>query len=126
MELPMGATVLVVEDEALISEVVRDALTDNGFAVHLADSGDAALRYLEGGHAIDVLFTDINLPGSIDGTELANRARELQPELPVIYTSGHVFPRQLEPMAPRSVFVNKPYDLRNICTLIRRLAPTKH
>jgi len=120
------ATVLFVEDEALISELVCDALTEGGFDVHLEDTGDGALRYLENGHEIDVLFTDINLPGNIDGAELANRARELRPELAVIYASGRVNLAEIGGLVPRSVFVNKPYDLGNLCKLIRRLAPTKH
>jgi CheY-like chemotaxis protein len=119
----MPATVLLVEDEPLISDLVCDVLTESGFDVHLEDTADGALKYLEGGHEIDVLFTDINLPGEIDGAELAARARALRPELPVIYTSGRASPGEL---VPRSVFVNKPYDLRHLCKLIRRLAPTTH
>jgi DNA-binding NtrC family response regulator len=117
------ATVLFVEDEALISDLVCDVLTEGGFDVHLEDTADAALRYLEDGNEIDVLFTDINVPGDIDGAELASRAREMRPELPVIYTSGRASPHEL---VPRSVFVNKPYDLDDLCKLIRRLAPTQH
>ena len=117
------ATVLFVEDEALISDLVCDVLTEGGFDVHLEDTADAALRYLEDGNEIDVLFTDINVPGDIDGAELASRAREMRPELPVIYTSGRASPGEL---VPRSVFVNKPYDLDDLCKLIRRLAPTRH
>jgi DNA-binding NtrC family response regulator len=120
------ATVLFVEDEALISDLVCDVLTERGFDVHLEDTADGALRYLENGYEIDVLFTDINLPGDIDGAELANRARELRPELAVIYASGRLTPSEIGALVPRSVFVNKPYDLGDLCKLIRRLAPTKH
>jgi len=119
----MPATVLYVEDEALISDLVCEVLSENGFDVHLEQTADGALRYLEKGHEIDVLFTDINLPGDIDGAELATRARELHPELAVIYTSGRENPGEL---VPHSVFVNKPYDLNDICRLVRRVAPTKH
>src|SRR5690348_4871402 len=103
------ATVLFAEDEALISDLVCDVLTEGGFHVHLEDTADGALRYLENGYEIDVLFTDINLPGDIDGAELANRARELRPELAVIYASGRVNPSEIGALVPRSVFVNKPY-----------------
>lgn len=119
------ATVLFVEDEALISDLVCDALTEGDFHVHLEDTADGALRYLENGHDIDVLFTDINLPGAIDGAQLANRARELRPDLPVIYASGRVNPSEIGRLVARSVFVNKPYDLGTLCKLIRRLAPTR-
>ena len=117
------AMVLFVEDEALISDLVCDVLTEGGFDVHLEDTADAALRYLQDGNDIDVLFTDINVPGDIDGAELASRARQMRPELPVIYTSGRA---TLTELVPRSVFVTKPYDLDDLCKLIRRLAPTQH
>ena len=64
-------TVLLVEDESLISELVADWLHNRGFAVHEAASGDEALAYFNSGGAVDVLFTDVNLPGAIDGAELA-------------------------------------------------------
>jgi CheY-like chemotaxis protein len=122
----MTATVLVVEDELLISGTVCDALKAGGFNVYHSETADAALRYLEKGHQIDVLFTDINLPGEIDGAELANRARELRPELPIVYASGRLSPSDFGGLVPRSVFLNKPYDLSEVCTLLRRLAPTEH
>jgi CheY-like chemotaxis protein len=125
MVTDMAATVLLVEDEVLISDVVSDALKEGGFIVHHAETADDAWRYLENGHEIDVLFTDINLPGEIDGAELANRARELRPELPIVYASGRHTSSDLG-LVPRSVFVSKPYDLSDICTLLQRLAPTEH
>jgi two-component system cell cycle sensor histidine kinase/response regulator CckA len=122
----MTTTVLLVEDEVLISDLVCDALTEDGFEVCVADSADTALRYLEGDQAVDVLFTDINLPGNLDGAELANRARELRPDLPIVYASGRFNASEIGPLVPRSVFVNKPYDIADICRLIRRLTPTAH
>jgi CheY-like chemotaxis protein len=122
----MAATVLVVEDEALISETVCDALKAGGFNVHHTETADAALRYLQSNSNIDVLFTDINLPGEMDGAELASRAREMRPELPIVYASGRMSLSDLGGMVPRSVFLNKPYDLLEVCTLLRRLAPTEH
>lgn len=119
-------TVLVVEDEVLISDLVCDALKEGGFDVHHTETADDALRYLENGHEIDVLFTDINLPGEIDGAELANRVREMRPELPIVYASGQHTSSDLDRLVPRSVFVSKPYDLSDICTLLHRLAPTEH
>jgi two-component system cell cycle sensor histidine kinase/response regulator CckA len=122
----MATTVLLVEDEVLISEPVCDALVEGGFEVYVAENADTALRYLEDGEAIDLLFTDINLPGNLDGAELASRARELRPDLPVVYASGRFDASEIGSLVPRSVFVNKPYDLDDICRLIRRLTPTAH
>jgi CheY-like chemotaxis protein len=122
----MAATVLVVEDEVLISDTVCDTLKAGGFNVCHAETADAAWRYLQSGHEIDVLFTDINLPGEIDGAELAARARELRPELPIVYASGRHTSSDFGGLVPRSVFLNKPYNLSEVCTLLRRLAPTEH
>jgi CheY-like chemotaxis protein len=122
----MRTTVLLVEDEILISDTVCDALKDVGFNVHHTETADAALQLIENGHPIDVLFTDINLPGEIDGAELANRVREIRPELPIVYASGRMTSSDLGGLVPRSVFLNKPYDLSEVCRLLRRLAPTEH
>jgi CheY-like chemotaxis protein len=114
-------SVLLVEDEVMISELVADALQEHGFEVHEAATGNDALRYLNSGGAVDVLFTDVNLPGGIDGTELAIRVREMRPEMPIVYASGRYNAGGLGRMVPRSVFVAKPYKLFDIATLLTRL-----
>jgi CheY-like chemotaxis protein len=114
-------TVLLVEDEPLISQLVADWLSDHGFAVREATSGAEALAYLDGGGEVDVLFTDINLLGGIDGTELAKRVRARRPDLPVVYTSGRSGYPDLGTSVPRSVFVPKPYSPAEVCRLIGRL-----
>jgi CheY-like chemotaxis protein len=114
-------SVLLVEDEALISELVADALHELGFAVHEVTTGKEALRYLDSGGAVDVLFTDVNLPGGIDGTELAIRVREMRPDLPIVYASGRYSAGGLGRMVSRSLFVPKPYDPSDIATLLARL-----
>jgi CheY-like chemotaxis protein len=119
--------ILLVEDEALISDLVTEALRDQGFSVHPVETADEALAYLEGDGSADVLFTDINLPGAIDGAELAVRARKLRPDLPIIYASGRFTASDLNPLVPRSIFLSKPYDPADVCTLISRLAaPISH
>ena len=114
-------TVLLVEDEVLISKLVSDWLAERGFAVHEVATGDEALDYLDAGGEVDVLFTDVNLPGSIDGAELALRVREMRPELPIVYASGRYNAMQIAPLVPRSVFVEKPYNPADVCTLLARL-----
>ncbi len=122
MPQPAGsATVLMVEDEVLISHLVADWLDEHGFAVHEVTDADAALRYIDSGGAVDVLFTDINLPGRMNGTELAVKVRERCPELPVVYTSGRYSHMGPDRLVPRSVFVAKPYDPDAICALFERL-----
>lgn len=114
-------SVLLVEDEAMISELVADVLQEHGFTVHEARTGDEALRYIDKGGAVDVLFTDVNLPGGIDGTELAIRVREMRPDLPIVYASGRYNAGGLGRMVSRSVFVPKPYKPSEIATLLARL-----
>jgi DNA-binding response OmpR family regulator len=118
------ATVLLVEDEVLIGHLVADWLGEHGFAVHEVADADAALRYIDDGGAADVMFTDINLPGSMNGTELAVKVRERRPELPIIFTSGRYSHLGCDRLVPRSVFVTKPYDPDDICALLRRLSAT--
>ena len=71
-----GVTILVVEDEPLVLDMISQELTDQGFAVLEADTGEAALSIMENGQTVDVLFTDIRLPGELDGWRLAATARE--------------------------------------------------
>jgi CheY-like chemotaxis protein len=112
------ASVLLVEDERAICDLAVEALEEQGFEVQaVANAGDA-LRCLITRPAIDVLFTDVNLPGGMDGAALARRARELRPDLPVVFTSGRrATIEQMDPVEG-SLFLPKPYDLFRIGTLL--------
>ena len=114
-------TVLIVEDETLISHLVADWLNDRGFAVHEAASGDEALDYIDQGGPVDVMFTDVNLPGSLNGAQLAERVRAKRPELPIVYASGRYSSDDIAPLVSRSVFVPKPYNPDQVCSLLKRL-----
>ena len=99
---------LLVEDEFLISEMVAEDLSEQGFVVCAVANGADALSLLASA-AVDILFTDVNLPGGMDGMTLARCAREMKPDLPVVYASGHVNAFDLERCAPGSIFIAKPY-----------------
>jgi CheY-like chemotaxis protein len=101
--------VLLVEDEFLISEMVAESLSGQGFSVRAVSNGIDALQHLAVA-PVDILFTDISLPGGIDGTTLARKARELLPDLPVVYASGGLRMFDLPSRVPHSIFVAKPYD----------------
>lgn len=116
-----AVSVLLVEDEVLISRLVAEELSEHGFAVHEVGSGDEALRYIDAGGEVDILVTDINLPGDIDGTELAKRVRAMRPDLPIVYCSGRYTASSIGPLVARSVFLPKPYDPADVCTLLSRL-----
>ena len=113
--------VLMVEDEPLICEMISEVLCENGFAVHAVADGETALRYLESEPQVDVLFTDINLNGRMDGSVLAKHARARRPEMPIVYCSGRYSASALSPLMSRSVFLKKPYNPADLCTLLTRL-----
>ena len=115
IEIRRRTRVLLVEDEPLISEIAVEALEEQGFVV---------LRRLASGRPIDILFTDINLAGGVDGATLARRARQLLPDLPVIYTSGRCSMDRLE-RVEGAMFVPKPYDAFSIGRLLNQLIAAK-
>jgi DNA-binding response OmpR family regulator len=117
-----GYRVLVVEDEFLICAMIADALTEQGFEVHSVANSKEALRHLARGAPCDVIFTDINLPGGVDGTDLAELARELRPGLPVVYTSGATNRIDKIKAVPNASFVAKPYDPDSVCKILRAFA----
>jgi len=100
--------VLVVEDEPLISDWVTEVLVEQGFIVSAVTNAADALQHLSSA-PVDVLFTDVNLPGGMDGMVLADRARQLLPHLPVVYASGHANLLHSPVRVPGSFFVAKPY-----------------
>src|SRR5919112_2550633 len=117
---PGGAMkVLVVEDDELVREVAVEGLMEAGFEVVEAASAEEALARCEE-HVADVLFTDIRLPGSLDGWDVAEQCRETNPGLPVIYATGfsHVRPRPV----PGSVWFQKPYRTEQVVNAIRDLS----
>lgn len=114
-------SVLLVEDEVMISNLVADCLSESGFHVREVATADEALRFIKSGADVDVMFTDINLPGGMNGAELAERVRELRPEMPIVYVSGRYKISEISPLVPRSLFVAKPYDPNDICALLTRL-----
>jgi CheY-like chemotaxis protein len=118
--------VLLVEDEFLICDMLVEALAGHGFEVKAVTNAKDALRHLTCGSPCDILLTDINLPGGMDGTTLARLARELRPKLPVVYASGSY--RRLGDLDAVSgaVFVPKPYNPDTICEMLDRMTGTTH
>jgi CheY-like chemotaxis protein len=118
-------SILLVEDEPLICDIATEALVEQGFDVQAVATASEALICLNSGRRIDVLFTDVNLPGDMDGATLAQRARELRPDLPVMYTSGkRASIEQLNPV-DGSMFVPKPYNPFSIGPLLEYLVSVR-
>lgn len=116
--------VLLVEDEFLLCDMLSEVLADHGFEVHAVANARDAIQHLTCGSPCDILLTDINLPGNIDGAALARLARELRPRLPVVYASGSY--KKLEELdaVPGSIFVPKPYNPDKLCEMLSEM--TKH
>ena len=110
--------ILVVEDEFLIRTMVSDALRDAGLAVVEAADADEAMRVLQSGVAIDLVFSDVRMPGSLDGLALLENCDELFPNLPVILTSGHLLPAEALVRGAQQ-FLPKPYLLDDAVAAVR-------
>jgi CheY-like chemotaxis protein len=100
-------TILVVEDEILLSDIITEELEEAGYHVLSALTGEEALAFLSADEPIDLLFTDIRLPGGLDGWRLAEAARQLRPGLPVIYVTGYSVDQPRKVSGSR--FMTKPY-----------------
>ena len=84
-----GRPVLVIDDEPTVRMLIVDALTDLGYAVYEASDGAAGLKILETDRPIDLLITDVGLPGGLNGRQVADAARTLRPDLRVMFITGY-------------------------------------
>jgi CheY-like chemotaxis protein len=109
--------VLIVEDEALLLDIIATEMEDEGFTVIRATDADAALTVLRGPDVIDVLFTDIRLPGSMNGWRLGETARQLRRDLPIMYATGYT--DQALAGVDRRRFFQKPYRIADVIQTIR-------
>jgi CheY-like chemotaxis protein len=111
--------ILFVEDQPMVRYTVAEELSDAGYTVIQAETGEDALALLASGAAIDALLTDLRLPGAIDGWDVAEAARELRPTLPVVYASAYsyVTPRQVS----NSIMLDKPCPPEAIVDALERL-----
>ena len=118
MTLPL---VLVVEDEFLVRMNAVSLLEEAGFGVLEAGSADDAIALLESRQDIRIVFTDINMPGSIDGLRLGHAIRNRWPPIELVLTSGQMLLRK-EDMPERGLFLSKPYDPSELVEMVRSLA----
>ncbi len=110
--------VLVVEDEPLVRAVAVEALEMEGFEVIEAPSGDYAVALLQSRDDIDVVFTDIAMPGTLNGFDLARLVRTAYPHISILVCSG-ALPPGFSGEAPEARFVRKPYRVSEIAPIIR-------
>jgi CheY-like chemotaxis protein len=112
-------SVLLVEDELLVRELASEDLGDAGFAVTAAGNGDEALGYLREGRRFDLLFTDIRMPGATDGWQLVREARQMLPEIRVIYATG--LGEAARGLSDDERYVRKPYSLNELREALTQL-----
>lgn len=116
-----GATILLVEDDALVRTYAHHQLSALGYTVLVAENGPAALAHLRGDRTIDLLFTDVVMPGGMSGRELAEQAALLRPQLRVLYTSGYTEDAILQQghLGAGIQLLSKPYRRAELATKIR-------
>jgi len=120
---PMTSPILIVEDETILLIDLQAGLEDGGYTVLAAQDGEEALSVIaaEGGQ-IRVLVTDIDLGRSgVNGWDIAERAREGQPDLPVIYMTGASADEWASRGVPRSILLPKPFAMAQITSAVSRL-----
>jgi CheY-like chemotaxis protein len=88
MEARMKPAILLVDDDVFLLALTAELLSELGYGVRTARNGSEALTILQDGHAVDLLVTDVQMPG-LHGFELARRAKALKPRLAVLYCTGH-------------------------------------
>jgi CheY-like chemotaxis protein len=109
-------TVLIVEDEAIVRDLVAEELEDAGFTVVIAVNADHAISILENRLDIHLVFTDIDMPGSMDGLKLAAAVRDRWPPIHIIITTGKARPLEIPANA---LFIPKPYFGKNVVTAMK-------
>ncbi len=114
--------ILVVEDDQSIQGVIEEALSDGGFEVAIAATGEEAVTLLQDRQdEYRALVTDINLTGRFNGWEVAKRAREVHPQMPVIYITGAAADQWASNGVPDSILLNKPFAPAQIATAVAQL-----
>ena len=112
------ALILIVEDETLVRVCTAALLEDAGCQVIEAGDAEEALRAFEAHAQVTTVFTDINMPGPIDGLSLAHKIFRMRPQVQLILTSGRGSPSEHE-MPAGGHFLPKPYDCSQLPALIR-------
>ena len=117
--MPKSA-ILIVEDEPLIRMGIVPVIEDAGFTVFEAGNADEAIKLLERHEEISVIFTDVNMPGSMDGLKLAHYVRGRWPPVKIIVTSAHVAVTN-DVLPEGAHFFPKPYDPDEISHKVKEL-----
>ncbi|MBU6462926.1 MAG: response regulator [Bradyrhizobium sp.] len=114
--------ILVVEDDYYVKEMVQEALSDGGFESEIVASGEEAVTLLKDKHdKYRAVVTDINLQGQLTGWDVATGARELNPDMPVVYMTGAAAEDWSAHGVPNSVLLQKPFAPAQVVTAVSQL-----
>ena len=112
------SSILIVEDEVLTNEYLEFVLEEAGYEAIPAASADEAIAVLEHREDVDLVVTDINLPGGLNGLQLAALVRNRWPAINIIVVTGYNAPRK-EEIPLGSLFVPKPYSAQKMIEAVR-------
>ena len=119
-----GQTILVVEDDEAVRKASAEALREVGYdVIEAADAMEGVGLIVDGGN-IDLLFTDIGLPGGVSGRTLADAARRARPGLRVLFTTGHAAGTELAAASTGMHFIAKPFSLSQLASKVREVLET--
>ncbi|MBN8903513.1 MAG: response regulator, partial [Rhodospirillales bacterium] len=118
-----GETILVVEDDEAVRRASVDALQELGYTVLQAPDAMEAIRVLIDRGGIDLLFTDIGLPGGVDGRALADAARNAAPDVKILFTTGYTRAagRSTGRLDPGAHLLPKPFTLQQLGAKVREI-----
>ena len=120
--MPDSLMILVVEDDQTIQSLVEEVLSHAGFESAIAASGEEAVTLLRGDRShYRALVTDINLLGTMDGWEVARKAREINPAFPIVYMTGAAADQWASHGVPNSVLLTKPFAPAQLVTALAQL-----
>jgi CheY-like chemotaxis protein len=117
---PERYAILIVEDEALLRMHAADIVEEAGFIPIEASNADEAVAILESRSDIALLFTDVNMPGSMDGLKLAHAVRDRWPPIKIVIVSGHLQVSENE-LPSDSRFFGKPFETDKMIAELRAL-----
>ena len=118
-----AGTILVVDDEPLIRMMTTERLEDEGYIVLEAANGAKAMQILDSDRPIDLLVTDVGLPGGMNGRQVADAARRVRPELPVLFITGYAEQAVLHhgDLERGMQILTKPFDMEQLNRRVRAL-----
>jgi CheY-like chemotaxis protein len=116
-----GRTVLIVDDEETVRKLVVDGLQDHGYASIVAEDAFTGFKILQSNPDVDILISDVGLPGGMNGLQLAAAAKAIRPTLKVLFITGYAESALVNkgPLDPGIRVLTKPFSLHNLSSTIR-------